>query len=259
MTFPLAHKQYLNNIMHAYNLVAVHEKAGLDAEGHAKRGKRGAPMSVNRAIVLMAVATWQATIEDLTLAAFALGPNVGNQKKSNALLTEVEKFSTPATHQVRGLFARNIFSPDQPQTPFDPAKAWNWQQAGGRGAGRSTHDAATIANTLDSWTHIRHAVAHGHDDLFGQLAGQKVCDVSVGWESHSAGCAKGVPLKDPALAVSRQARAGKNPSLTLADARQCLHFFERLTRVTANSLIAHVGAQHHGNTKLPWRYSPPRK
>lgn len=257
MTFSIARTQYLANITHAHNLVAVHRKAGLDAQGKSPRGKRGAQTSVNRAIVLMAVATWQATVQDLTLAAFEYTQSPVGVANVTKLANEVEAFSTPATHQVRRLFAENIQMAGAPNA-FDPSTHWTWSKSGGRGVGRRTIDSVEISHTLDAWVLMRHAVAHGHDELFNGMAGATLCDVTQPWVSHKRHSPGAVvdhyatALVGGAQLTSRQARAGKNPSLTLKDAEMCLSFFDNLTRVTALGLMAHVGHKRHGNTKARW-------
>lgn len=259
MTFRIAHDQYLANITHAHNLVKVHREAGLDAEGHSPRGKRGAQTSVNRAIVLMAVATWQATIEDLTWAAFACTGGSANQNQINKIANETESFATPATHQVRRLLLENT-KMSGAQNGFDPTTVWTWNYSGGRGVGKRTVDNNEISRTLDAWVLLRHAVAHGHDNLFDGMRGAILCDVAQPWVAHPRH--NKTPLDDPYAApliggeklTSRQARANKPPSLTLKDAEMCLSFFQRLTKVTAEGLMDHVAYKPHGNAKMMWKH-----
>lgn len=257
MTFKMAHDQYLANITHAHNLVKVHRKAGLDAKGHSPRGRRGAQTSVNRAIVLMAVATWQATVEDLTLAAFACTEGTANQGKVNKLADETDRFATPATHQVRRLLIENIKASGA-SDGFDPSAIWTWNKSGGRGIGRRNVDNAEISRTLDAWVLLRHAVAHGHDELFNGMTGAAVCDVTQPWVSHGrhynglVADQYATPLVGGEQLTSRQARAGQSPSLTLKDAEMCLNFFQKLTKVTTQGLMDYVGHKPHGNTKMIW-------
>lgn len=53
-------------IAHADNLVSVHRRAGSGG-----RGRRTEEVSINRAVVVITVATWQAAVQDLTLACLA--------------------------------------------------------------------------------------------------------------------------------------------------------------------------------------------
>jgi len=54
---------FRRGIEHANNLIEVHKRAGSGI-----RGRRTVEVSINRAVVVITVATWQAAVQDMTLA-----------------------------------------------------------------------------------------------------------------------------------------------------------------------------------------------
>lgn len=63
MDIQTAVDNFVAGLGHCQNLVAVHRAAG-----NGGPGRRGPETSVNRGIIVMAVATWQAFVQDLALA-----------------------------------------------------------------------------------------------------------------------------------------------------------------------------------------------
>ena len=194
---------------HCDNLIEVHRGYGGPAQG-----RRDKEVSVNRAVVVIAVASWQAVIQDYTLACIDLSAPVPNGPLS--LLTyniiagrvrnEVGAFSTPNAQNVRRLLIG---------AGFDPHPYWTWRQSAGQGQGMKTWKPGDADDRIDEWLKVRHAIAHGHDAL----------------------------PQVPALASVRERRNQQplaNPTLRLVDAERCLAFFRRLARATGTGLAIHL-------------------
>ncbi|NTW39430.1 MAG: hypothetical protein HGA44_06005 [Cellulomonadaceae bacterium] len=189
------------------HLVAVHRHRG-------GPGRRYEEMAINRAIVVLAVAAWQAAVEDMVTAALDAGtPAAGSPltKGSYDLLagsakSAVARFSTPNAEKSRELFLL---------VGYDPRPTWVW--ATGR-FGRENHTPADVANRLNQWLKLRHAIAHGASEL-------------------------------PALAVLDAIRTGRkkaNPPLVLRDAENCLGFVRRLTKATGAGMAHHLAVTDPG-------------
>src|SRR6266498_4023400 len=91
---------------HCDNLITVHR-----GYGGPDPGKRDEEVSINRAVVVLAVASWQAVIQDYTLACVdSSGPEPGSplSQTTYALLAgrvrnEVGDFGTPNAQNARKL------------------------------------------------------------------------------------------------------------------------------------------------------------
>lgn len=200
---------FARSTRHCDNLILVHR-----GSGGTRAGRRDEETSVNRAIVVLTVAAWQAVVQDFTLACVDLsapGPNDPISRPTYSLLagrvkSEVGAFSTPNAENTRKLLQA---------AGFDPRPLWTWRQRGGRGKGMVTWTPADADARINEWLLLRHAIAHG----------------------------------DPVLPAVRALRAVRerpgnppaNPSLRLVDARDGLAFFRRLARLTAAGLAAHLG------------------
>jgi len=195
---------------HCDNLIEVHRGYGGPAQG-----RRDKEVSVNRAVVVIAVASWQAVIQDYTLACVDLSAPAPTGPLSpltyNVLAgrvrQEVGAFSTPNAQNVRKLLIG---------AGFDPRPYWTWTQSAGQGQGMKTWKPGDADDRIDEWLKVRHAIAHGHDVLPHVLALASVRER---------------PKHQPLA----------NPTLRLADAEQCLAFFRRLTRLTGAGLAIHLG------------------
>jgi hypothetical protein len=182
--------------------------------GGPARGRRDEEVSINRAVVVLAVASWQAVVQDFALACIDLSapaPGGALSPASYAILAgrvrkEVADFATPNAENTRRLLIG---------AGFDPRPLWTWTQPGGRGVGMVTWSPAAADQRINEWLRVRHAIAHGHAALPQVQALQAVRD--------SGG-------SSPA-----------NPAIRLVDAEQCLAFFRRLARLTAPGLAAHLG------------------
>lgn len=191
---------------HCDNIIVVHKEVG---GGGA--GRRYKEASLNRAVIVLAVAAWQAAIQDLTSAlldtAAPSGGSAIDRARYEASVGFVRKgivdFSTPNGENSRRLMQG---------AGFDPYPSWAYRIPGGRG-GYVSWTPSMVMTRLNEWLRIRHALAHGHAEL---------------------------PLVD-ALESVRVDHA--NPAtLRLVDAEQCVAFVRRLVEVTATDLATHLGA-----------------
>jgi hypothetical protein len=202
-------QSFERSLHHCDNLVSVHR-------GHGGKfpGRRHVEVSLNRAIVVTAVASWQSVVQDYSLAALELGRpgNEGAISESTynvmtgSVKNAVGAFSTPNGPNVRRLLI---------SAGFDPRPAWTWTQHGGQGQGMITWTPDNAERRIDEWLKIRHAIAHGHPTL---------------------------PKVDALKAVRHCAgKPPDDPTLRLVDAEQCVAFFRRLARLTGTSLAANFG------------------
>ena len=193
---------------HCENLISVHR-----GHGGPGRGRRDEEVSINRAVVVLAVASWQAVVQDFALACLDLSapaPGGSISPKTYAVLagrvkTEIGSFSTPNAQNTRRLLQA---------AGFDPRPTWTWTQRGGRARGMVTWTPSDADQRLNEWLRLRHAIAHGHETL---------------------------PQVDALQAVRGRRNPPTDPVLRLVDAEQCLAFFRRLTRLTAAGLAKHLG------------------
>jgi hypothetical protein len=134
-------------------LVALHRRI------QQGRGRRSEELtSLNRAVIVVSIAAWQAYIEALVRAIIDfLGPPADLTTPGTTLKvvwegrrTEVEemlqRYSTAnSANTLKILRAVN----------FDPEPAWGW------GAGRGRLTPGQVKNRLDLWVKVRHTIAHG--------------------------------------------------------------------------------------------------
>lgn len=194
---------------HCDNLVAVHR-----GHGGPARGRRDEEVSLNRAVVVLAVASWQAVLQDYALACVDLGrPRPGSPLSpatydvlAGRVRKEVGDFATPNAQNATRLLVG---------AGFDPRPCWTWKQHGGRGQGMQPWKPADAAQRIDEWLRVRHAIAHGHAEL---------------------------PQVPALQAVRLQPNnAPADPPLRLVDAERCLAFFRRLARLTEAGIASHLG------------------
>jgi hypothetical protein len=210
---------------HCDNIVQVHRAAGSGA-----RGRRSSETSVNRGTVVLAVASWQAFVQDLALAFLetamadlrAAGPTGLLAAAMDQWCTDfkgaIEKFSTPGVDQTRALLGR---------AGFDPRPSWTWNQRGGRGQGTLVVKPGDVSKVVDQWLRIRHDIAHGHSTF------------------HPLPVLTAV--RDPRSSVKvRQA-----PNLRLDDAIDCMAFFRSIVRLTAQSAASHIAVLSPTWSSLP--------
>ncbi len=193
---------------HCDNLVAIHQ-----THGGPKRGRRDKETSLNRAIVVLTIASWQAAVQDLVEACVENSRPVPDSTTGRGIYgllagrvrDEIGRFSTPNAENTRRLFRA---------VGIDPRSAWTWSQPGGRGRGQLTLSPSDVDEKINAWLQIRHAIAHGDE-----LPAKQVLQVVRLCSDH----------KPPT-----------DPSLRLADAKDCLAFFRRLAKLTGRVLAAHL-------------------
>lgn len=110
-----------NAMTHCDNLVEVHQRAG-----SGERGRRRIETSVNRAVIVIAIASWQAVVQDM--ARFLLDRNMPEASDPNygvarlirgRVLGELDRFSTPNAQKTREL---------RQSVGFDPRPYWKWSR-----------------------------------------------------------------------------------------------------------------------------------
>lgn len=194
-------------LKHCDNIIAVHR-----SHGGPSRGRRIQEVSLDRAVIVLAVAAWQAAVQDMTTAlldtAKPTGPTHLDIARYNVLTGPVRKaigdFATPNASNTRKLMQ---------SAGFDPRPYWNWVAAGGRGRKRVTWNPSDADTRLDEWLKVRHAIAHGHEAL---------------------------PVVQALFAV-RNKGVTSEPTLQLADAEACIVFLNRLVRLTATAMANELG------------------
>jgi len=200
---------YRAAMTHCANLVAVHR-----GHGGAAPGRRDQEISINRAIVVMTVAAWQAAVQEMTETAVVAGQPPAGSPLANyynlvagQVRNEIGRFSTPNMENTRRLMQG---------AGFDPYPHWTWSQNGGQGVGVITITPHTAATRVAEWLRVRHDIAHGHATISHVDVLQAV--------------------RAPAIRP-----AGWHPTIRLVDAEQCMAFFRRLCQLTASALGAQLG------------------
>ncbi len=195
--------------------------------GGGSQGFRSLEPSLNRAIVVLAVAAWQTAVQDLTRAALdhshpAGGSGIGALLRGQ-VLQAVGGFSTPDSQKSRSLLKL---------VDFDPYPLWTWSQMGGQGVGSIIVTPARAAETIDDWLRLRHDIAHGHARLSVVDVLESVRQKAKTWQAaHPAASHR------DALNHLKSLTAFE-PSLRLVDAQRCVTHFRRLARLTAKGLAA---------------------
>ena len=226
-------------ITHCVNLAQIHG----DVTGRVK-GRKSRETSLNRAIVVLAVAAWQTAAEDFAAMAVAQAlPN--RQAQPQSLLSQIEALASPTPARISRLLSN---------CGVEPVPEWvNYKGRRPKGGVRTDVDllqylisiaphgqqnrvrlrrdvgptdpwhaamAAPISRLeLDvaQWVRLRHSIAHGDTEL------------------PSLDVLQGV------RAVRRKAPAGPpqgvhRPTVRLEDARDCVEDMCRIVQATARSL-----------------------
>lgn len=175
-------------------LLAIHHEAQVKGQAPARA------MALNRAVVVLTVAAWQAWVEKfawllLWEKGIGLDPDsddwrVRRLSEANMAMRplverEIQKFSTPSSGAVCNLLGL---------LNHNPRDRWTFTVGNAR---LSQHE---IAERLDAWVKVRHAIAHGDDHL------------------------PSVPVLD--------STKGGHGSLTRPKAASCLSFFAQLVVAT---------------------------
>jgi hypothetical protein len=193
---------------HCANLVAVHR-----GPGDAAQGRRYREVSINRAIIVMTVAAWQAAIQDMVETTVISSQPPAGSLMSNyynlvagRVRSEVGHFSTPNGENTRNLMKA---------AGFDPYPHWTWSQMGGKAVGKITVRPHHANNRIASWLRVRHDIAHGHSVI------------------------SSVDVLE-AVRQNPNPTNGWQPTIRLVDAEQCMAFFRRLCQLTAAALGAQL-------------------
>lgn len=202
MTIQSAADNFGRAIAHCENLASVHR-----AHGGGGRGRRYQEVSLNRAIIVLAVAAWQSVVENLADAIIDIGvPGPGSPlslQTYTAMMGAARKgigdFSTPNADNSRRVFI---------SVGFDPRPSWTWTLPG------NVHwSTSTASQRLDQWLKVRHAIAHGHRQLPHVEA--------LSWVREHPGSAEA-------------------PALRLPDAESCMKFVTRLAHATGDAAADHL-------------------
>ena len=117
-------------------------------------GRRIREVALNRAMVVLTVAAWQAFLQDAARVASEIlkpeqGEPQGGYRVLRALLLQnINTFSTPNAENTRDLLLH---------VGFDPWPAWHWVE------GPVHLDPDHVRTRLNAWLRVRHAIAHGDD------------------------------------------------------------------------------------------------
>jgi hypothetical protein len=191
------------------DLIKVHR-----ASGGPSRGQRATETSLNRAVVVLAVAAWQSAVEDMTMSALEAARAVITPPMTPALfgviagrvMTDVHRFSTANAQNSRALLQ---------SIGFDPRPHWTWRSRTGQ-RGATLLKPGDVETRIDEWLKLRHAVAHGDAEL---------------------------PPVRVLLAVRQKKNppASWTPQIRLIDGESCVWFFRRLTWATGDALAVQLG------------------
>ncbi|WP_404311282.1 hypothetical protein LG314_07885 [Agrococcus terreus] len=206
MDLQTAVDNYGRAMTHCDNIIAIHR-----GHGGGGPGRRIREVSLDRAVIVLAVAAWQAAVQDLTAAILdecqpknATQADIARYKVTvGAVRNAIEKFATPNGDNVRNLMVG---------AGFDPWPHWTYSISAGRGRPHTNWTRHMVNMRLNEWLKVRHHIAHGHETL-------------------------------PEVQALEAVRLDKisNPSVRLADAEQCVSFMDRLVKLTAQAVADHLG------------------
>ncbi len=210
---------------HCDNLIAVHKAPNKGP------GRRTTETSINRGTIVLAVASWQAFIQDVATvmadeAMSEVHAVTGAPLLASAMKqwkTDFDKahrdFSTPGPSQSQALLKR---------IGFDPRSSWTWTQNGGRGNASVLVEPWHVEKVINQWLRVRHDVAHGHSTITS------------------------LPILGAVRDPKSSAKAKAAPTLRLDDAEDCVRFFRSIVRLTADA-----AAQHLSSPPPRWESLPP--
>lgn len=195
---------YERAMSHCDNIVRVHRAAG---DGSV--GRRIEEPSVNRGTIVLAVAAWQAFVQDVAVAlrdtALAELHLISGATVLPAAMQQwkvdfdsaVHKFATPDPEKSRALWRR---------VGFDPRPSWTWRQLGGRGSKAVVVQPVHVDKVINQWLKVRHAVAHGHAHI------------------------DALPVLQAVRERKASASAPAAPNLRLTDVIDCMRFLRSVRR-----------------------------
>jgi hypothetical protein len=176
-----------------HNLIRTHQGQ------NPNRGRRWHELALNRAVIVLAVAAWQAFVADTTRAILlTIEPPTGDpgmplyRVVKAATKNAVRRFNTPDTRNTLDLFH---------SVGFDPESAWR-VSVGKPPQQLRPHE---VRERIEQWLDVRHTIAHG------------------------------AVLPELPIVSGRTTRG---PTLHRKDAEACIEFFEALVNVTADAATA---------------------
>jgi hypothetical protein len=172
-----------------------HNLLWLHRNSQKGKGRRHRQPTLNRAVVVLAVAAWQAYVEDTTTAILtAIAVPVGDPGRAVYVVVRaatrggLTRFNTPNARNTLALFDN---------VGFDPTPTWTFTL----GTPPRNYSAANVRVELDQWLDVRHTIAHGS-------------------------------VLPASAVVSGRTQSG--PSLHRKDAERCVEFFEHVVTATAD-------------------------
>ncbi|MFF0479592.1 hypothetical protein [Streptomyces sp. NPDC004284] len=205
---------YETAMQHCDNLIETHRAP---AKG---QGRRTVETSINRGTIVLAVAAWQAIIQDIAMVLRdELVAEAKNALGTRLLADAIERwkmdfevalkdFSTPNPDNTRNLLKR---------VGFDPQSHWTWTQSGGRGNSSITVKPKHVRKVIFQWIRVRNDVAHGHTIITSlPILGA---------------------VRDPESSAGLVAA----PTLRLDDAIACVKFFRSVARLTVEGAASLLG------------------
>lgn len=208
MDLPEAASRFKDAMGYCDDVVAVHRRAGT-----GQPGRRSDETTLNRAVVVMAVAAWQVAVENLVVVALdaavvhaSANPPATLAAYVGTVRGNVKRFSTPNSLGSRELL-RAI--------GFDPKPYWDSYSVPGRQA------AGTLQDQLDGWLRVRHAIAHADHVLPPEIVLQHVRQT----RTRTASAAFVPPA---------------TPGLRLTDSESCVKFMRRIAKVTGDGFATEL-------------------
>ncbi|MFE6305609.1 HEPN domain-containing protein [Nocardiopsis sp. NPDC057823] len=200
-----AYEEFKRAIVHCDNMMEIHDALGKG------RGRRHREAALTRGSVVLAVAAWQAFVEDLARALWnhqveQLKSNTGgvydvaSSRWTSDFNKKVGDFSTPSPDNCRNLLK---------YANFDPWKFWTWEHRGSFGRPGVTVKPHHVAEVMRQWLDVRHKVAHGNKEF-------DECVVIGSFRVEDLG------------------KIPKNPEIRKLDARSCTSFFKSVAFVSAD-------------------------
>lgn len=201
-------------MQHCDNLIEIHRAPDKG------QGRRTTETSINRGTIVLAVAAWQAFIQDIAMVLRdELVAEAKNAPGARLLADAIDQwkivfevalkdFSTPNPDNSRNLLKR---------VGFDPQPHWTWTQSGGRGNASITVEPKHVRKVIFQWIRVRNDVAHGHSTITS------------------------LPILGAVRDPDSSAGLIAAPTLRLDDAIACVRFFRSVTRLTAEGAAGLLG------------------
>lgn len=174
----------------------AHDLIKLHRTSQQGQGRRHYQPAASRGAVVMTVAAWQAFVQDLTKE-ILLNIEVPAGKPGRGLFKVIKAATMRALVRFNTPNAKNSLSL-LAEVGFDPTPDWTFTM----GTPPAKYHREDVRSEIDGWLDVRHKIAHGS------------------------------PLPENRF-VSGRTKAGA--TLHLADAEQCVEFFEKVVAATTAS------------------------